>query len=512
LRKIKPFINFYASLLYLPITTKLKLDFNGDQDIDMANFVSKSSSATSYINKCFQTTNTDIVISQAVIESLVGGSAFIKFTLRENDISGYSLKANLILPEQIGVWREDSNSLDDQEVVTFITKLTFPELRRWLYSNHPKERAKKILEDIVARGFEDGQTMGEQQGLLVVTGAPGAPQVTTHPEAIADMVTYNPEVAASLYDYKEIWVWDDELEDYRDIVTIGDSTIAFDSGDPEMGGIPGRPNPFIEGEHPFCQIVVDVKSGWFWGESFVEDISPIQDWINDRLLQIDLLFQLALDPPVAFVGPNLALSEEKVNQFFSPGGRIKLGTPNSTVQVFFPQIPESSMTLMEYIEKQMHEQANLGPILLGKDTQGTKGSDHAAVAAVMGSSDVLRKSILLEKQIETIVNKMYHALRTYDTTKLVDENGLAFILAQLPKGVNVRVDSHSSSPVMRGRREALIKELFQAGIIDGKTVLEEFESDLSLGELAMQRYEKMEKMRQIAQAAHEVEQQAKKHK
>jgi hypothetical protein len=100
----------------------------------------------------------------------------------------------------------------------------------------------------------------------------------------------------------ELWVWNDETEDYQCVTKADPDIIIYDRSGESM---------FLKGELPFVQITPNPLYDYYWGASEVQKLVFLQELRNNRVTDILDLLSKQVNPPTAFIGFN-GISDEKL--------------------------------------------------------------------------------------------------------------------------------------------------------------------------------------------------------
>lgn len=398
------------------------------------------------------------------------------------------MKVFMVEPGAFGVYREDVSSLEQQEAVCHVYTISQSQLANDLMrAKHPQ--AKAIMDWVQASGsmIDAGYPEGLQQ--LVITqsyptmsGMPGGGM--TNNGANYD---YRPKVQADLVEMYELYVWDDELENFR-IVTLADpGVVVFDR---EWMGIKGR--------LPFDKICPFPLPFYFWGLSFVAQLVPLQDWKTERIEQIRRLMKLQIKPPKLLVG-GTGITEEKVQALNRVGGILN-ANPGASVKDLPPQMPADIFAELNEIDAMFADMAGLNNVVQGKGESGVRAEKHANMLARLSSARPRSTALRIEDALDKVATLMMLNLQKFSDQKYIiegekDKDGhqIVFVPAQFTNDFVVKVDAHSSSPIFVEDQKGMAEVLFKAKAIDRETLLEMFDPPgLQLLKLRLKEIEKKE--------------------
>ena len=162
----------------------------------------------------------------------------------------------MIEPGNVGVLREDSPYTDRQEALVQKYYITKSELMNRLYS-HPKR--DEILKRVSSAYHQTGLEVPE--GLVRIVMSQSNPTMYGNVNLdLSGYTRYKARVAEDTVEMNELWVWNDDTQDYQ-VVTIADpDVVIYDR--------PGE-SVFLKGECPFVQICPNPLYDYYWGQSEV---------------------------------------------------------------------------------------------------------------------------------------------------------------------------------------------------------------------------------------------------
>jgi hypothetical protein len=453
--KIKPIIDRLASFLYASesITFWLQLQAD-DMDQDAYNQIE---AMIDLLEDQWHDTGLDLEVSHAVKWGLVYGAVILCILPQPtNDPQEVNVVGHFVLPHNFGVWREDQPDLLKQEAVCMRTYLSMPEILR-MYEGDSNLRA-------IIHGLEQGNEGSGNQSQAWVTGGDlvntAGSGFSGDPRTYGGRVDYQPRTADPLYEAYELYVYDDELRDFRLLTLIG----GFVARNVPLSatGIPGR--------FPFSKVCPYPAPDYFWGYSRVEDVARLQSWYTMRVDQMDQLFEKILRPPKVMIGIG-GMMEDKQAALNEPGGFFPISNPNAKVEEFKPEIPDSAFTMLESIDGEFTEQSGLRPSMMGKQEPGTRTEGMMANTMRVAAAEVRSTALIVERQVEDAAALLLRYLCRYDASKLIDDTGALFLIADFPEA-RVKVDGHSSSPLFVEDHAQQAQGLFRVGAIDQETVVD----------------------------------------
>ena len=441
--------------------------------------------------------------------ALVKGKTFIKQMWK-----GEGFAPELIQPESMGVLRENHHSLDpDMEAFCHRMYIT-----RWQFARmiqgHPDE--KKLLRK--AEGYSSTDpTNAAMQGaqMTVTTGAlqpfrtQGQPASATGKANTVDWISNTtPQMSAegfrSLLPLDELWVWDDERENWATFHMVGDdmfiSPTTFIRNTFSCNTASGMDSEYLKGKHPFKEVCPNPLDDYFWGRSEIVNIALLQLTLNKRINGINALLRLQEDPPKKFMGSS-GVNQQALARFKKPGGYFTDTNPNAKVENDAPQIPESIYVSLHETERMFDEMGGLPPIARGHGEAGVRSAGHAETLVRMFSPRFKDRALLVERDVEGLLALMLDIAKAHVAEKIVawcpkDAAGMEagevnplivppapglvpveFSFADLNADLSLMVDSHSSSPAFSQEGKALTFDLLKIGALTPEDVVTRVDVD-----------------------------------
>lgn len=363
-------------------------------------------------------------------------------------------------PSDVGVWNEYSNSWDRQEAVVHWYQLDTASFRRWVES-HP--RSEELAEMAERSGTPSAEAHREVLPATVqrIILASANPTMVGAVNAAPDLAFALPRVAAPMVRMAELWIWDDDVRDYRVVQHfLNAEEIVFD-----------RVNPLLSGRHPFYDLTLDPVPGYLWGRCPLESLLRLQKWREAKMDSLDLRDELQLNPPIFFEGMS-TLDGEKAKAFRRPGGNITTATPNAKMTPMVPSPLPDAFSFIEQIDLMFARLGGLPKAMTGESMAGVRSADQTLMQAILGSGPTMDYAMRVEKCLESIATDMMHLWRRVSPTPLMTSRGDKFLLSQLPDDFVARVWGHSSSPLFAQQTVEKAMMAKQLGAIDGESLLD----------------------------------------
>ena len=467
--KIYPHIDQLTSFLYSAETTRFSINVGASV---AGQEHTKIPRLTMALNDEWLNSNCDQVFSSALTWTLVFNSTFIKLVVN-NGIHPY-----MVEPSSIGVLREDVTYTDRQEAIVQTYYITKSDLYNRLYS-HPKR--EEIVKKIQVAMHTKTEDVPEGLDRLIISQS----NPTIFGNVNLDLYgtnRYKARVAEDTVKMYELWVWNDEIEDYQ-VVTMADPDIfIYDR--------PGA-SVFLKGELPFIQICPNPQFDYYWGQSEVARLNLLQAVRNNRMSEILDLLSKQVSPPKVFSG-FMGITDEKAFAFNRPGSFVSSDMPNAKVDSVAPEMPASLFEVIHEIDAMFAEASGISSVLSGRGEQGVRSAGHASQLARLGSSRAKKRALIIEDSLEKVATLYLKLIQAYDNTHFTDEEGNKFIAEQFTKDFVVKVDAHSNSPIFTEDMRQLAFNLFKAQAIDKESLLDLLEPPMK--QLLIDKLKKREKM------------------
>jgi len=446
--KIYPHIDQLTSFLYSAETTRFSINIGAA--VDEAEHT-KIPTLTRALNDEWLNSNADQVFSQAVSWSLAYSSTFVKLIIN-NGIHPY-----MVEPACMGVLREDSPYTDRQEAIVQTYYITKSELYARLYS-HPKR--EQIVKRVSATQHERTEVSNGVEKIILSASNP-----TMYGNVNLDLSglnKYKAVVAEETVEMTELWVWNDDTNDYQVVTKADPDIIIYDRSGESI---------FLKGELPFIQICPNPQYDYFWGTSEVARLIYLQQLRTKRMTEILDLLSKQVSPPTALIGFT-GILDEKNFALNRAGGLLATDMPNAKVEKLAPTIPPDLFKEIGEIDAMFEEASGISSILQGKGESGVRSTGHASQLARLGSSRAKKRALVIEDSLEKLATLYLKCMQVYDNTHFKDVKGNKFIAEQFTKDFVVKVDAHSNSPIFMEDLRQLAFNLFKAQVIDKESLLD----------------------------------------
>ena len=446
--KIFPHIDQLTSFLYSAETTRFSINIGASVEESEH---TKIPSLTRALNDEWLNSNADQVFSQAVSWSLAYSSTFIKLIINKG------IHPYMVEPACMGVLREDSPYTDRQEAIVQTYYITKSELYSRLYS-HPKR--EQIVKRVSATQHERTEVAnGVEQIILSASNPTMYGNVNLD---LSGMNRYKAVVAEETVEMTELWVWNDDTNDYQVVTKADPDIIVYDRSGESI---------FLKGELPFIQICPNPQYDYYWGTSEVARLIYLQQLRTKRMAEILDLLSKQVSPPTALIGFT-GILDEKNFALNRAGGLLATDMPNAKVEKLAPTIPPDLFREIGEIDAMFEEASGISSILQGKGESGVRSTGHASQLARLGSSRAKKRALVIEDSLEKLATLYLKCMQVYDDTHFKDSKGKKFIAEQFTQDFVVKVDAHSNSPIFMEDLRQLAFNLFKAQVIDKESLLD----------------------------------------
>ena len=446
--KIFPHLDQLTSFLYSAETTRFSINLGASIP---ENEHQKVPVLTKALNDEWLNSNADQVFSTATTWSLVYGTAYVKLIMN-NGIHPY-----MVEPGSVGVLREDITYTDRQEALVQKYYITKSELYARLYS-HP--RREEIVQRVGSMPHERTEIANGLERIIISQSNP-----TIYGNVNLDLAggnRYKAEVSEDTVEMTELWIWDDDIADYRVVTKADPDVIIYDR--------PGE-SLFMKGELPFVQLCPNPLYDYYWGASEVQRLVYLQQLRNRRMTEILDLLSKQVSPPTALIGFT-GILDEKNFALNRAGGLLSTDMPNAKVEKMAPNMPPDLFTEIREIDAMFEEASGIGNVLSGKGEAGVRSAGHASQLARLGSSRTKKRALVIEDSLEKVATLYLKCMQQYDDTRFKDTQGHTFIAEQFTSNFTVKVDAHSNSPIFMEDNRQMAFNLFKAGVIDKESLID----------------------------------------
>lgn len=470
--KVGSTIETLSSFIYAPDAVRFSIHLGTSAD---ESDIHKVMPLSREISEQWRMSGTHLRFGVGAKWALVFGIMLMKVQWRRGVARTY-----LVEPHQFGVLREDIMDLTDQEAFAMCYTTTKTQLYADLFGN---PRREAIMAKVGKGGGEGSGTFtGGLSRLMLanpVSGVPGS--LAQQSGAIGGaggtlqdglsgggaQYSYAPKVEAELIDMCDLYVWDDDTEDYQIVSMASPSVVIYDRPQ-KVVGVAGMPH--------FAVIRPELNLyDYFWGDSFAAKLAWLQNWRSEDVWNIRSLQAKQADPPISATGMG-GIAEEKLAALRRAGGRLSFPAPTSKVEMHPPKMPENAFGSLKEIDAMFDDTAGIGHILQGKGESGVRSKGQADLMARLGSSRPKARATVVEESAEDVATLMLRNIQEHSDQRFTSQppdgaKKLTFTASQFTKDYEVKVDAHSSSPIFVEDRKHDAVTMLEARVIDRSTFL-----------------------------------------
>jgi hypothetical protein len=461
-----------AAHLFSPTDVRFSIDYEnpyGKRELD------RGETAARLVSRSWEQTNTDLMFARGVFGALKYGSVFLKqWAGTEGKDRTPVYRSALLMPWQFGVYKPDSNSLQDQPALVETVPLTLPEVWRriWQFpdARNLYERVKQHAAP--GNGSETGNSFfhqvlstspiqtGAASGARTIPG--GTVQITSDSAVLGVSPSYDaPRVLLH-----EMWIWDGS--DYT-MVQLIEPDILITRFKRDNGILPGMGS----GLHPYTLIQPNEAEGNIWGRSELADLIEPQRFLTETATDIRRLFGVQVDKFLGVTGDGLT---DETYDAARLAGYINLGAAGSVTDLT-PKFPPESLPLIDKIVGLMETISGFDNMLSGRGETGVRSGAQSNPMMRAAGAPLKDRSLLVERQCAEAADKRLSLMeakdgRTYWTDPKKPQE-TSFLLSDLPEDRRIVVDGHSTSPVFADEHQNLIIGGVKMGFIDGESAIEQ---------------------------------------
>jgi len=466
--KIHPHLDQLTSFLYSAETTRFSINLGASVPIVEQD---KTPVLTKALNDEWLNSNADQVFSMALQWALVYNTTYIKLVVNKG------IHPYMIEPASIGVLREDIPYTDRQEAIVQTYYITKSELAARLYS-HPKRQA--IMDRVTSGVKVSDNDMPEAVNRIVMS--------QTNPTIYGNinmdlygMNRYIPRIGEDTVEMKEMWLWNDDTQDYQVVTMASPDIVVYDRPGASM---------FLKGECPFVQICPNPQYDYLWGQSECQRLIMLQELRNSRMTEILDILSKQVSPPTVYSGIS-GIVDEKYMALNRAGTFIASDMPGAKVDRLSPDMPANLFEVIHEVDEMFAEASGISNVLSGKGESGVRSQGHASQLARLGSARIKKRALVIEDSLEKVATLYLKLMQVYDDTHFQDTNGKKFIAEQFTKDFTVKVDAHSNSPIFTEDLKQLAFNLFKTGSIDKESLIDLVEPPMK--QLLIEKLQKREK-------------------
>lgn len=501
---ILPHIDQLSSFMFSPETTRFSIDLgptvNSEESYKIQPMAKGLMSEWHGQNEG----GLDTDFKNALDWSSVYGSMFLKFRWKgwkrkDEDgkiTEGGSIQHFLVEPHNFGVLREDKRGLYKQEAVCETYYITRTQLANELQASfHPQWRDIIQQAQAGAQASEGLNAAGSVDRLIVTSLQGGSISGNAAMRISPLSMMYKPTVIEDLIEMNELYIYDDDIDDWR-IITLMNKQNIWPIWDRPIGKM------FISGTLPYVQVCPRPHHDYFFGRSEVECLVPLQDMLNERVDDIRHQLQMQAHPSYSVVGET-AIPDEMQMAMDTPSGILALASPVSAVKQNDTKIQGDQWNDAKQIMEFFGIVSGLPPVNQGQGVKGVRSEGHAQMLSQLGSTRPKNRALIVEEALDDSATLIVKIKKRYDKRPYAEDKagGKQWFAYQFPDDFVAKVDGHSSSPVFMENYEQKVFTLLDHGAITKEMAIALL--DLPLKELI--KLELVTKIEPAEAAAHKEE-------
>lgn len=472
--KLKSHLKTLTSYLYAPEGTRFALKVPAQ---DRKDYLDHLGMARDAFIDLWRDSGADVSFEQYVTWALVYSMSIAKVL----PDPAFQATPSWVFPGDFGVLREDMPELDRQEAFCHWYVASMGEVKQLVRGLSEDQQAKILL-------------WAEEHATPQVTGSGALPQllqqvIVTNTSGdffgsgrrgsldLGAQGLDTPENEEPLVECVEVWQWRDfktpsgtVYRDYWVTTVIGEWPI-IERRNPVLPYVDQPLGPPLPAENPFVPVIPNPLLDYFWGASELTPLVALQQWREERMNQIDRVFELGLDPPLFFSG--VTAPDDKIVAMRKPGGYLATPQPGAKMDPLRTELPAEAFQIIGQIDQMFSDAAGMPEILQGQNAQGVRaGNQLGTLAGIAAGGRIRDQALIVEDALEILATRLFHLQQRRSDTAYPLPDGKTFLLAQLPQPVTVRVSAHSASPVYAEQTLAKAQLLKQANAIDLPTFVD----------------------------------------
>lgn len=476
--KIYSHVQQLNSFMFSPETTRFNIDIGPSVPNEFQSYVNPMTELLHQTWHATPQSGLDETFKGALEWASVYGSTFIKMIPRvwrdKNDPSRtklLSVRHHIVEPHNIGVLREDKYGLYNQEAYAEKYLITKSQLRNELSMHRDRDRIMKIADEMSPTSASRTQAGSGTMDRLIVTAIVGNSVEGEANMAGSPLTTlYRPQMSQDMLEMTELYVYDDEIEDWRIFVLLGDDEPIWDRPLERM---------FLPFTLPHIQVCPLIAHDYAYGYSRVEKIIRLQDFRNERMTDIRHLARKQAHSPTSITG-SAGVPDEMADALDTPGGMLVLPDVTAQIKEHTVTVDSTQWEDITQIDQMIDDTAGLPPINQGKSQKGVRSEAQGMTLSELGATRAKSDALTIEDSLDSAATVLVRILRRYSATELrkdSDDNQQTpgegvFTPSQFPEDFVAKVDGHSSSPVFRENYEAKVFKLLALNAIDKEEALQ----------------------------------------
>lgn len=476
-------IDRLTAYLYSPTDLRFILDYINDYP---QTIYDRSAVVSRALSREWELNNIDTKFGQGVFESLKYGAAILKQWTETDDEDDVTLEKKLVAPWNFGVYTEDENDLNKQEVLCERVALTEPQVWQRIYRLPGARDLMKRIRSHMRQGESEWASQSYFHQVISTQAINASGTVNASPpiggvvstSANPNFAVLSPSVRADRILMHELWV-----KGPNDFITIQVIEPDILITPYHYNGVVMKmqnllvPGDVHTGRHPYNLIQPNQTEGYLWGRPEVTDLIETQMLLSMGADDASRLLGIQIDKIIGYQGVD-GMTDEMFDKMHGSGW---YSSPSSgTIQDLTPKFPEQLLPMLKFYIDQLNTMAGFSDLMQGRGEPGVRAGTHANTLLKTGSPRLRDRSLIVERQcamaadLTLLLMTAKNGDRFWtkgDTVKDMEES--SFILTDLPEDRRVSVDSHSSSPIFADDHQQLTGFGVKAGFIDGEEAIDD---------------------------------------
>lgn len=503
--KFQSHIPLLKSYLYSEETTRFALELG--ESAPKAD-LQKVDPMTAHLLNEWHDSNSDSFVSQCVEWALVWDSTFLKLNWSRGkddpDEGSYGLMPYFVPPHNFGVYREDVTELDRQEGCAMQYQITRSELE-WQLRHHP--RAASIMKDVTPSAPDASEPQYPQVIREILMSQVTPNLIGTVDLSAGPVDSYVPVLPDDMVTLVDMWIFDSATGDYQWITRTEATQLT----------IYDRPwvDAYLPRQLPFVQFRPKPMPGYFFGQSELSFLIPLQDALAKRVEDIRHLLSKQVRPSYAGIGLQFDADEFRT-AMDSEYGYTSSADSNGKLQPLVPEMPQDAFAEVHELERFFDDQSGITGVVKGQNLPGLRSKGQTDTLAKLGSVRLKDRTMIIEDSLDTagtlalkLIQRNDDREMQYVSTEFSQGAGktveIDFIPNQFTDDFAVKVDGHSNSPVFVEDAKADASEMLDKGIITKETFVrlrnppmkQKILADLPIIEKKQQEAEQQEKREEL---------------
>jgi len=229
---------------------------------------------------------------------------------------------------------------------------------------------------------------------------------------------------------------------------------------------------FMPAELPFALLAPRPDPEYLWGESEIENLTMLQDWLEDHLGDIKEIVKKMLKPPKFFSGvPDFEEAGRAMNTIDGSYGSPE---PNAKMEKLMPELRPETLRVYQMILDMFADTSGVPTSFTDPAQQagGVRSQGHFSMAAGIGAGRLRDMALVVEEFLGDVATKAFHMMQRHSTDLFTVEDGKPFLLSQLPHSTTLTVDAHSSAPIFAEQTQQKAMMMQKAGAITPEDFVE----------------------------------------